>query len=143
MPGRHNALNATVGDRGRDASSAFRRSDPQGLAGFGGVKRRFTRTGDWNGVTCFDDYGHHRWRSPRCSRLRASRQGQVIAVMQPHRYTRLVRTVRSVLYLLQRRRRGDHRARLSGRRGADRRRGPLTRWWRGCARAGTARRHAR
>src|SRR5215213_10117867 len=59
MPGRHNALNAT-------AAIAVARelgiSDDQirkGLAGFGGVKRRFTRTGDWNGVAIFDDYGHH------------------------------------------------------------------------------------
>src|SRR3954470_18647191 len=59
MPGRHNALNAT------SAIAVARElgiSDDQirkGLAGFGGVKRRFTRTGDWNGVAIFDDYGHH------------------------------------------------------------------------------------
>ena len=31
----------------------------QALAGFGGVRRRFTRTGSWNGVAVIDDYGHH------------------------------------------------------------------------------------
>ena len=90
MPGQHNALNAT-------AAIAVARelgiSDDQirkGLAGFGGVKRRFTRTGDWNGVTVFDDYGHHPVEI--VATLKAAREatkGQVIAVMQPHRYTRL------------------------------------------------------
>ncbi|TMJ04926.1 MAG: UDP-N-acetylmuramate--L-alanine ligase [Alphaproteobacteria bacterium] len=90
MPGRHNALNAT-------AAIAVARelgiSDDQirkGLAGFGGVKRRFTRTGDWNGVTIFDDYGHHPVEiAATLKAARESTRGQVIAVMQPHRYTRL------------------------------------------------------
>lgn len=90
MPGRHNALNAT-------AAIAVARelgiSDDQirkGLAGFGGVKRRFTRTGDWNGVAIFDDYGHHPVEIAAVLKAaRESTKGQVIAVMQPHRYTRL------------------------------------------------------
>jgi UDP-N-acetylmuramate--alanine ligase len=90
MPGRHNALNAT-------AAIAVARelgiSDDQirkGLAGFGGVKRRFTRTGDWNGVTVFDDYGHHPVEIAAVLKAaRESTRGRVIAVMQPHRYTRL------------------------------------------------------
>jgi UDP-N-acetylmuramate--alanine ligase len=90
MPGRHNALNAT-------AAIAVARelgiSDEQirkGLAGFGGVKRRFTRTGDWNGVTVFDDYGHHPVEIAAVLKAaRESTRGKVIAVMQPHRYTRL------------------------------------------------------
>jgi UDP-N-acetylmuramate--alanine ligase len=90
MPGRHNALNAT-------AAIAVARelgiSDDQirkGLAGFGGVKRRFTRTGDWNGVAIFDDYGHHPVEIAAVLKAaRESAKGQVIAVMQPHRYTRL------------------------------------------------------
>ena len=60
------------------------------LAGFGGVKRRFTRTGEWNGVTVIDDYGHHPVEIAAV--LKAARgptNGQVIAVVQPHRYTRL------------------------------------------------------
>ena len=62
----------------------------KGLAGFGGVKRRFTRTGDWNGVTIFDDYGHHPVEIAAVLKAaRESTKGQVIAVMQPHRYTRL------------------------------------------------------
>src|SRR6476661_2054157 len=90
MPGRHNALNAT-------AAIAVARevgiSDDQirkGLAGFGGVKRRFTRTGDWNGVAIFDDYGHHPVEiAATLKAARESAKGSIIAVMQPHRYTRL------------------------------------------------------
>ena len=60
------------------------------LAGFGGVKRRFTRTGAWNGVTVIDDYGHHPVEIAAVLRAaRESTKGQVIAVVQPHRYTRL------------------------------------------------------
>ena len=90
MPGRHNALNAT------SAIAVARElgiSDDQirkGLAGFGGVKRRFTRTGEWNGVTIFDDYGHHPVEIAAVLKAaRESTKGKVIAVMQPHRYTRL------------------------------------------------------
>ncbi|KAB2856556.1 MAG: UDP-N-acetylmuramate--L-alanine ligase, partial [Bauldia sp.] len=60
------------------------------LAGFGGVKRRFTKTGEWRGVTIIDDYGHHPVEI--ASVLKAARQSarrDVIAVVQPHRYTRL------------------------------------------------------
>src|SRR6478735_2087900 len=60
------------------------------LASFGGVKRRFTRTGEWNGVEVFDDYGHHPVEIAAVLKAaRASTDGQVIAVVQPHRYTRL------------------------------------------------------
>ncbi len=60
------------------------------LAGFGGVKRRFTRTGEWNGAAIFDDYGHHPVEIAAVLKAaRASTDKQVIAVVQPHRYTRL------------------------------------------------------
>ncbi len=60
------------------------------LATFGGVKRRFTKTGEWNGVSIFDDYGHHPVEIAAVLRAaRASTKGQVIAIVQPHRYTRL------------------------------------------------------
>ena len=60
------------------------------LAGFGGVKRRFTRVGEWNGATIIDDYAHHPVEIAAVLRAaRESVKGQVIAVMQPHRYTRL------------------------------------------------------
>jgi UDP-N-acetylmuramate--alanine ligase len=90
MPGRHNALNATAAiavarELGID-DSVIRRA----LAGFGGVKRRFTLAGEWNGVTIIDDYAHHPVEIAAVLRAaRESTAGHVIAVMQPHRYTRL------------------------------------------------------
>ena len=61
------------------------------LATFAGVKRRFTKTGEVDGVTVIDDYGHHPVEISAV--LRAARtacpDGKVIAVVQPHRYTRL------------------------------------------------------
>ena len=54
------------------------------------VKRRFTPTGEWNGVRIFDDYGHHPVEIAAVLRAaRESAKGKVIAVMQPHRYPRL------------------------------------------------------
>ena len=60
------------------------------LRNFSGVKRRFTKTGEWNGVPIIDDYGHHPVEIAAV--LKAARStvtGRVIAVVQPHRYTRL------------------------------------------------------
>jgi UDP-N-acetylmuramate--alanine ligase len=60
------------------------------LAGFKGVKRRFTRTGEAGGITVIDDYGHHPVEIAAV--LKAARQAgarDVIAVVQPHRYSRL------------------------------------------------------
>ena len=90
MPGHHNALNATaaigVAYHLGMAPEAIR----DGLKGFGGVKRRFTRTGEWNGVAIFDDYGHHPVEIAAVLKAaRASTPHGVIAVVQPHRYTRL------------------------------------------------------
>ena len=60
------------------------------MAGFGGVKRRFTRTGEWNGVTVIDDYGHHPVEIAAVLKAaRESTNGKVVAVVQPHRFTRL------------------------------------------------------
>jgi UDP-N-acetylmuramate--alanine ligase len=90
MPGRHNALNATaaiaVARELGIADDVIRKA----LGSFGGVKRRFTRTGEWNGVPIIDDYGHHPVEIAAVLRAaRESTSGQVIAIMQPHRYTRL------------------------------------------------------
>jgi len=55
-----------------------------------GVKRRFTKTGEWNGVTVIDDYGHHPVEIAAVLKAaRAIVTGRVVAVVQPHRYTRL------------------------------------------------------
>jgi len=90
MPGRHNALNATAAVAVARELGVADQTIRQALAGFGGVKRRFTRAGAWNGVTVIDDYGHHPVEIAAV--LRAAREtagGQVIAVFQPHRFTRL------------------------------------------------------
>jgi UDP-N-acetylmuramate--alanine ligase len=90
MPGRHNALNATsaiaVAHELKIADDTIRAA----LGKFGGVKRRFTKVGEWNGAVIIDDYGHHPVEIAAV--LKAAREvakGQVIAVVQPHRYTRL------------------------------------------------------
>ncbi|TMJ30685.1 MAG: UDP-N-acetylmuramate--L-alanine ligase [Alphaproteobacteria bacterium] len=90
MPGRHNALNATAAIAVAHELGVADDLIRAALAEFGGVRRRFTRTGDWNGVPIIDDYGHHPVEIAAV--LRAAREtssGRVIAIVQPHRYTRL------------------------------------------------------
>ena len=90
MPGHHNALNATAAIAVAHELGVTPDQIRKALSGFGGVKRRFTRTGEWNGVAIFDDYGHHPVEIAAVLKAaRASTEGQVIAVVQPHRYTRL------------------------------------------------------
>ena len=90
MAGWHNVANALAAiavARELDVSDDDIRS---GLAGFGGVRRRFTTTGVVGGVRIVDDYGHHPVEIAAV--LKAARQvaeGRVIAVVQPHRFTRL------------------------------------------------------
>ena len=59
MPGHHNALNATAAITVAYQLGLAPDQIRKALAGFGGVKRRFTKTGEWNGVAIFDDYAHH------------------------------------------------------------------------------------
>ncbi|HVI50851.1 MAG TPA: UDP-N-acetylmuramate--L-alanine ligase [Candidatus Sulfotelmatobacter sp.] len=60
------------------------------LSTFSGVKRRFTKTGEANGITVIDDYGHHPVEISAVLRAaRTATHGSVIAVVQPHRYSRL------------------------------------------------------
>jgi UDP-N-acetylmuramate--alanine ligase len=90
MPGHHNALNATAAVAVAHELGINDDKIRAALAGFGGVKRRFTKTGEWNGAMIFDDYGHHPVEIAAVLKAaRASTQGKVIAVVQPHRYTRL------------------------------------------------------
>ena len=90
MAGWHNVSNALAAiavARELDVSDEAIRA---GLAGFGGVRRRFTTTGIVGGVRIVDDYGHHPVEISAV--LKAARQvaeGRVIAVVQPHRFTRL------------------------------------------------------
>lgn len=90
MPGDHNVSNALAAVA--VARHLGMKSDEirAALAGFKGVNRRFTKLGEVGGVTIIDDYGHHPVEIAAV--LRAARQaseGRVIAVHQPHRYTRL------------------------------------------------------
>jgi UDP-N-acetylmuramate--alanine ligase len=90
MPGRHNALNATAAIAVAHELGMSDQAIRGAMAGFGGVKRRFTRTGEWNGITVIDDYGHHPVEIAAVLKAaRESSNGKVIAVVQPHRYTRL------------------------------------------------------
>lgn len=90
MPGRHNALNATAAIAVAHELGLSDDAIRKALAAFGGVKRRFTKTGEWNGVTIIDDYGHHPVEIAAVLRAaRESTKGKIIAVVQPHRYTRL------------------------------------------------------
>jgi len=90
MPGDHNVSNALSAVAVARHLGMKRDEIRAALASFGGVNRRFTRVGEVNGVTVIDDYGHHPVEIAAV--LRAARQattGRVIAVHQPHRYSRL------------------------------------------------------
>jgi UDP-N-acetylmuramate--alanine ligase len=90
MPGRHNASNATAAIAVAHALDISDDAIRRAIAGFGGVKRRFTKTGECNGVTVIDDYGHHPVEIAAVLKAaRESYHGKIIAVVQPHRYTRL------------------------------------------------------
>jgi UDP-N-acetylmuramate--alanine ligase len=90
MPGRHNASNATAAIAVAHELGVSDAAIRKAIAGFGGVKRRFTRTGEWNGVTVIDDYGHHPVEIAAVLKAaRESTNGKIIAVVQPHRFTRL------------------------------------------------------
>ena len=90
MPGRHNASNATAAIAVAHELGLSDDAIRKAMAGFGGVKRRFTRTGEWNGVTIIDDYGHHPVEIAAVLKAaRESTNGKIVAVVQPHRYTRL------------------------------------------------------
>ncbi|MFN4100794.1 MAG: UDP-N-acetylmuramate--L-alanine ligase [Pararhodobacter sp.] len=91
MPGDHNVSNSLAAIA---VALHLGMSDDdirQALAGFSGVGRRFTKVGEVNGVTIIDDYGHHPVEIAAV--IRAARQsvttGRVIAVHQPHRFSRL------------------------------------------------------
>jgi UDP-N-acetylmuramate--alanine ligase len=88
--GEHNVLNSLVPTAIAQELDIGEEVLRRALGGFQGVKRRFTKTGEANGITVIDDYGHHPVEIAAV--LKAARQaceGKVIAVMQPHRYTRL------------------------------------------------------
>ncbi len=93
MPGQHNLQNALAAIAAGLQLGVADEKIKQALAEFGGVKRRFTLTGTWQGVEVYDDYAHHPveinavLESARAAAT--AKGGKVMAVVQPHRYTRL------------------------------------------------------
>ena len=90
MPGLHNAMNATAAIAVADQLEVSDEAIREGMKNFRGVNRRFTQTGRVKGITIIDDYGHHPVEI--ASVLKAARQStarDVIAIVQPHRYSRL------------------------------------------------------
>jgi UDP-N-acetylmuramate--alanine ligase len=90
MFGRHNAQNAlvavTIANELGIADDTLRRA----LASFEGVKRRFTKTGEIRGITIIDDYAHHPVEiAAVLAAARTVARGKVVAVVQPHRFSRL------------------------------------------------------
>src|SRR3569833_1670751 len=90
MPGEHNVQNAlaaiTVARELGVSDATIRKA----LADFRGVGRRFTKVGEWKGASIIDDYAHNPFKI--AAALKAARQaysGPVVAIVQPHRYTRL------------------------------------------------------
>jgi UDP-N-acetylmuramate--alanine ligase len=90
MPGRHNVQNA-IAAIAVGLEMGMSDADLQnGFAKFGGVKRRYTQVGEVNGATIIDDYGHHPVEIKAVlSAAREGAKGRVIAVVQPHRFSRL------------------------------------------------------
>lgn len=92
MPGQHNILNALAGIAVALQMGMADETIRQALAKFSGVKRRFTFTGETNGITVIDDYGHHPVEitaALKAARSTVKDDARVIAVFQPHRYSRV------------------------------------------------------
>jgi len=91
MFGEHNVMNALAGVAVATEMGIPDEIVAGGLANFSGVKRRFTKTGEVNGVSIIDDYGHHPVEILAVLRAaRSATRGRVVAVVQPHRYSRLM-----------------------------------------------------
>ena len=90
MAGRHNVQNALAAVGVALELGITDDAIRAGFAGFGGVKRRFTRVGEVDGAVIVDDYGHHPVEIRAVlAAAREGARGRVIAVVQPHRYSRL------------------------------------------------------
>jgi UDP-N-acetylmuramate--alanine ligase len=91
MFGEHNVQNSLAAVAVAEAMGLGDEALRVALGSFRGVKRRFTKTGEWNGVTVIDDYGHHPVEIAAVLKAaRAVVAGKVIAVVQPHRFTRVL-----------------------------------------------------
>jgi UDP-N-acetylmuramate--alanine ligase len=90
LPGRHYAHNAAAALAVVQVLGGDVRKAAAGLADFGGVLRRFTRVGTFQGATVVDDYGHHPTEiRATIAAAKVLTNGRVVAVVQPHRYSRL------------------------------------------------------
>ena len=90
MFGSHNAQNALVAVAVALELGIAQQDIRKGLAKFKGVRRRFTKVGEIQGITIIDDYGHHPVEiAAVLAAARSVATGRVIAVAQPHRYSRL------------------------------------------------------
>ena len=90
MPGRHNVQNALAAIAVAVEMGCDDDTIRNGFSSFGGVRRRFTKVGEVGGVPIIDDYAHHPVEIQAVlSAARESAEGRVIAVAQPHRFTRL------------------------------------------------------
>ncbi len=90
MFGHHNVQNSLAAAAVAEALGLGDDALRAALRNFKGVKRRFTKTGEWNGVPVIDDYGHHPVEIAAVLKAaRAIVSGKVIAVVQPHRYSRV------------------------------------------------------
>jgi UDP-N-acetylmuramate--alanine ligase len=90
MAGHHNVMNSLAAIAVARELGVSEVDIRKGLSGFGGVRRRFTEVGIARGVRVVDDYAHHPVEiSSVLKAARAVTKGKVIAVVQPHRYSRL------------------------------------------------------
>jgi UDP-N-acetylmuramate--alanine ligase len=90
LPGHHNALNALAAIAVAADAGIPDDQIKSALASFSGVKRRYQIAGTWNGMTIYDDYGHHPAEiAAVLAAARGGARGRLIAIVEPHRYTRV------------------------------------------------------
>ena len=90
LPGHHNALNALAAIAVASEAGIPDDKIRGALASFSGVKRRYQVAGSWNGMTIYDDYGHHPAEiAAVLAAARGGARGRIIAIVEPHRYTRV------------------------------------------------------
>ncbi len=90
LPGHHNALNALAAIAVAAEAGIPDAQIKASLANFSGVKRRFQIAGSWNGLTIYDDYGHHPAEiAAVLAAAKGTARGRIIAIVEPHRYTRV------------------------------------------------------
>ena len=90
LPGHHNALNALAAIAVAAEAGIPDDKIRSALASFSGVKRRYQVAGTWNGLTIYDDYGHHPAEiAAVLAAARGGARGRIIAIVEPHRYTRV------------------------------------------------------